>query len=327
MRRRDVLTVLGGAAAWSFVAPAHGDPIRRLGVLMGTEENDRDAQVRLAAFREALRELGWADGRNLRIDYRWAATDPDRMSAYAAELVGMAPDVILGHSPPVIMALQRESRTVPIVFVMVPAPVEIGLVASLTQPGANITGLTHFELAMAGKWLEALKEISPSLRRVAFLLHPEHPGWTGYSNTIRAAAALLGIEVTPAGARDGVDIQRALAAFAGEPNGGLMVLPDNFTLVHRDLIISLAARYRMPAIYPFRYFPASGGLMSYGVDPIDIFRGAASYIDRIMKGAKPSELPIQAPVRFELIVNLTTAKTLGITIPESFLVRADQVIE
>ena len=246
MRRREVIVGLG-AAAWPFVARAqHSGQMRRIGVLMATVQSDPDAQARLAALRQALQELGWTDGRNVLLHYRWAGTDPDRMRAYAAELVGLIPNVILAHSPPGIMAAQRQTRTVPLVFVMVPAPVEIGLVASLTHPGGNITGLTHFETAMAGKWLEILREISPGLTRVAFLLHPEHPAWAGYASTIEAAASSLGLTVTAAGARDAVGIERALEAFAREPNGGLMVLPDNFTLVHRELIIALVARYRLP---------------------------------------------------------------------------------
>jgi len=210
---------------------------------------------------------------------------------------------------------------------MVPAPVEIGLVPSLTHPGGNITGLTHFETAMAGKWLEILREISPGLTRVAFLLHPEHPAWAGYASTIEAAASSLGLTVTAAGARDAVGIERALEAFAREPNGGLMVLPDNFTQVHRELIISLASRYRLPAIYPFRYFPASGGLISYGVDTTDVFRRAAIYIDQILRGANPGELPVQASVKFELVVNLKAAKALGLEVPLQLQQRADEVLE
>jgi putative tryptophan/tyrosine transport system substrate-binding protein len=328
MRRREAIALLGSAAAWPLVARAqHPGHMRRIGVLMATVQSDPDAQARLAALRQALQELGWTDGRNALIDYRWAGADLDLMRAYAAELVGLTPDVILAHSPPGIMAAQRQTRTVPLVFVMVPAPVEIGLVASLTRPGGNITGLTHFETAMAGKWLETLREISPSLSRVAFLLHQEHPAWSGYARTIAEAASALGITVSPAAARDTVDIERALATFAREPKGGLLVLPDNFTQVHRELIIALAARYRLPAIYPFRYFPASGGLISYGVDTIDVFRRAATYIDRILRGANPGDLPVQTPVTFELVINLITAKALGLTIPPTLLTRADEVIE
>jgi putative ABC transport system substrate-binding protein len=329
VKRREFITLIGGAAAvWPFAAQAQEpDRVRRIGVLMGSAERDSDSKIRLAAFRQALRELGWTEGRNLRIDSRWAAAEPDRLRAYAAELVGLTPDAILAHAPPVVAAVQRETRTVPIVFVMVPTPVEIGLVASLARPGGNITGFTHFESTMAGKWLEALKEISPHVSRVAFLLHPEHPAWAGYLRTISSAAPSFGIEVVPAGFRDAAEVKRAIEAFAREPNGGLMVLPDVFTYVHRELIVALAAHHRLPAIYPFRYFAASGGLMSYGVDPVDEFRRAASYINRILKGEKPADLPVQAPTKYELVINLKTAKALGLDVPPTLLARADEVIE
>jgi putative ABC transport system substrate-binding protein len=223
--------------------------------------------------------------------------------------------------------VKRETRTVPIVFVMVPAPVEIGLVASLARPAGNITGFTHFELTMAGKWLEALKEISPRVKRVAFLLHPEHPAWTGYLRTVKDAALSFDVEVIPAGIRDAGEIERVIDSFAREPNGGLFVLPDIVTYVHRELIIALAARHRLPAIYPFRYFPAVGGLMSYGADPVDMFRRAATYVDRILRGEKPADLPVQAPTKYELIINLKTAKALGLEVPPTLIARADEVIE
>jgi putative ABC transport system substrate-binding protein len=247
---------------------------------MGSEQGDPDSQVRLAAFRQVLRQLGWTEGRNIRIDERWGAANPETLRTYVAS----APDAVLAHTAPVVAAVKRETRTVPIVFVMVPAPVEIGLVASLARPGGNITGFTHFELTMAGKWLEALKEISPRVKRVAFLLHPEHPAWAGYLRTVKDAASSFDVEVIPAGIRDAGEIERVIDSFAREPNGGLFVLPDIVTYVHRELIIALAARHRLPAIYPFRYFPAAGGLMSYGADPVDMFRQAAAYIDRILKG-------------------------------------------
>jgi len=328
VKRRDFITLLGGAAAWPLAARAQQpERMRRVGVLMGSAQDDLDSQARLAAFRQALLELGWTEGRNLRIDYRLTATHPDRLQAYAAELVGLTPDVILAHAAPGAAAVRRETHTVPIVFVMVPAPVEIGLVASLARPGGNITGFTHFELTMAGKWLEALKEISPRVKRVAFLLAPEHPGWAGYLRTVKAAASSFDVEVIPAGIRDAGEIERVIDAFAREPNGGLFILPDIVTYVHRELIIALAARHRLPAIYPFRYFPAGGGLMSYGADPVDMFRRAAAYIDRILKGEKPGDLPVQAPTKYELVINLKTAKVLGLEIPPTLLARADEVIE
>ena len=330
MRRREFITLLGCTTAiWPIAARAQQAEriVRRIGVLMGSEQSDADSQARLTTFRQALRELGWAEDRNIRIDERWAANLPARLRTYAAELVRLMPDVILAHAPPAVWALRQETGTVPIVFVMVPAPVEIGLVTSLAQPGGNITGFTHFELAMVGKWLEALKEVSPGVSRIAFLLHPEHPAWAGYLRTVSAAASSFRVEVIPAGIRNAAETEHAIEAFAREPNGGLFVLPDVVTYVHRELIIALAARHGMPAIYPFRYFAASGGLMSYGADPVDMFRRAASYIDRILKGAKPAELPVQAPTKYELVINLKTAKALGLTVPPSLLARADELIE
>jgi putative tryptophan/tyrosine transport system substrate-binding protein len=324
-RRKFLVTLGGAAAAWPLAARAQQpDQMRRIGVLMGSEQSDPDSQVRLAAFRQVLRQLGWTEGRNIRIDERWGAANPE---THVAELVGSAPDAVLAHTAPVVAAVKRETRTVPIVFVMVPAPVEIGLVASLARPGGNITGFTHFELTMAGKWLEALKEISPRVKRVAFLLHPEHPAWAGYLRTVKDAASSFDVEVIPAGIRDAGEIERVIDSFAREPNGGLFVLPDIVTYVHRELIIALAARHRLPAIYPFRYFPAAAGLMSYGADPVDMFRRAAAYIDRILKGEKPADLPVQAPTKYELVINLKTAKALGLEVPPMLLARADEVIE
>jgi putative ABC transport system substrate-binding protein len=326
MKRREFITLVGGAAAWPLAARAQQpERMRRIGVLMGSEQSDSDSQVRLAAFRQVLRQLGWTEGRNIQIDERWGAANPLR--TYVAELVGSAPDAVLAHTAPVVAAVKRETRTVPTVFVMVPAPVEIGLVASLARPGGNITGFTHFELTMAGKWLEVLKEISSRVKRVAFLLHPEHPAWAGYLRTVKDAASSFDVEVIPAGIRDAGEIDRVIDSFAREPNGGLFVLPDIVTYVHRELIIALAAGHRLPAIYPFRYFPAAGGLMSYGADPVDMFRRAAAYIDRILKGEKPADLPVQAPTKYELVINLKTAKALGIEVPPTLLARADEVIE
>jgi putative tryptophan/tyrosine transport system substrate-binding protein len=326
MKRREFIMVLSGAAAaWPLAARAQR--LRRLGVLMGSAESDLDSQVRLKAFREALRQMGWTAGGNLRIDYRWAAADLDRVRAYAAELVDLAPDVILAHAPAALKALKREARTVPIVFVMVPVPVAREVVASFARPGGNITGFAHTDVEIAGKWLELLKEVSPAMKRVAFLLDPDHPAWAGYSRTITATASSFGVEVTPGGIRDAAEIERVIEDFARGPNGGLIVLPDILTQVHRDLLVRLAARHRLPAIYGFRYFPASGGLMSYGIDPVDLFRRAATYIDRILKGAKAGELPVQAPTKFELVINLKTAKAMGLDVPWFLQQRADEVIE
>ena len=329
MKRREFITLLGGAAvAWPLVARAQQpERMRRVGVLMGSAESDPDCQARLAAFRQALREQGWTEGGNLRIDYRWTVTDLDRMRAFAAELLGLRPDVILAHAPSAVAALQRESRTVPIVFVMVPDPVKLGVVANLAHPGGNITGFTHTELTLASKWLELLKEVSPGITRASFLLHPDHPGWDGYVQVFKTAMPSFGVEVISGGIRDAADIERVVEAFARYPNVGLLVLPDIVTQVHRDLIIALAGRHRIPAVYPFRYFPTSGGLMSYGVNPVDIFRRAASYIDRILKGEKPADLPVQAPTKYELVINLKTARALGLDVSPMLLARADEVIE
>ena len=271
--------------------------------------------------------MGWTEGNNLRIDYRWASADPDRIRAYAAELVSLTPDVILAHAPAALKALQRETSTVPIVFVMVPVSVAREVVASLARPAGNITGFAHTDVEIAGKWLELLKEISPAMKRVAFLLEPDHPAWGGYSLTITGAASSFGVEVTPGGIRDTAEIERVIEDFARKPNGGLIVLPTIMTQVHRDLIVRLAARYRLPTIAGFRYFPAGGGLMSYGIDPVDLFRRAASYIDRILKSTKTSELPVQASHKFELVINLKTAKAMGLDVPWFLQQRADEVIE
>ena len=271
--------------------------------------------------------MGWTEGGNLRIDYRWAAADPDRLRAHAAELVGLTPDVILAHAPPALKALRAETRTVPIVFVMVPVPVAREVVGSLARPGGNITGFAHTDVEIAGKWLELLKEISPAMKRAAFLLDPDHPAWAGYVRTITAAASSFSIEVTPGSIRDAAEIERVIEDFAREPNGGLIVLPTITTQVHRDLIVRLAARHRLPAIYGFRYFPTSGGLMSYGIDPVDLFRRAASYVDRILNGAKAGELPVQAPTKIELVINLKTAKAMGLDVPWFLQQRAYEVIE
>jgi len=329
VRRREFITLLGGAAtAWPYGAGAQqSDKVRVIGVLVGSGQTDPDNLARIGAFRQALRELGWTEGRNIRIDVRWGDAVADHIKADAAELVAMAPDVLLGNGAPPVFELRRLTRTIPIVFVNVPDPVELGLVSNMAHPGGNITGFTHFELTMGGKWLELLKEISPRIRRIAFLLSPEHPAWPGFLRTITAVAPSFGVEVTPAGVHDAAEIERAIEAFAREPGGGLMVLPSPPTTLNSDLIIGLAARYSLPAIYPFHYYPARGGLMSYDADSVDQIRRAASYVDRILKGEKPADLPVQAPTKFELVINLKTAKAIGLDVPAALLTRADEVIE
>ena len=302
--------------------------MRRVGVLVNRAADDPEEQARLAAFLQRLQELGWTDGRNVRIDYRWAAADADRSRTYAAELVALAPDVILASASQSTAALLQTTRTVPIVFVNVVDPVGAGFVARLARPGGNATGFTPFEYSLSGKWLELLKEIAPNLTRIAILRDPAIATGIGQFAAIQAMASpSLGVELSPIDVRDGGEIERDIAAFARESNGGLIVTASSGALVHRELIIMLAARHRLPAVYPFRYFVTSGGLISYGPDPTDQFRRAAGYVDRILKGEKAADLPVQAPTKYELAINLKTAKALGLIVPQTVLARADEVIE
>jgi putative ABC transport system substrate-binding protein len=326
MRRRELITLLGGvAAAWPF--SAHAQQPRRIGVL--TPFNDRDPEVRsrVSAFQEALRKAGWMEGRNIRIDYRWADGDPDRIRAYAAEIVGLGPEVILCASTPVLAAVRKETQTIPIVFTGVSDPVGVGFVASLARPGGNLTGFANFEPEMGGKWLQELKQVAPSVNRVAFILNRQNASWASLFRAIEAVAPTFGVTASAVDVRDATEIERAITAFGGQSNGGLIVQPDGITSAHRQLIIDLAAKHGLPAVYPFRFFATDGGLMAYGINIVDQFRRAASYIDRILRGAKPADLPVQAPTKFELVINLKTARALGLKIPESLLVRADEVIE
>jgi putative ABC transport system substrate-binding protein len=328
MKRREFVTLLGGAAvAWPLAARAQG--MRRIGVLMSLAASDPEAQLRLAAFEKAMRDLGWAEGRGLRTEHRWAVGDADVLRRAARELLGTAPDVILANSTPAALALREQGGTVPIVFVQVTDPVGQGLVPNLARPGGNLTGFTSFEFSIGTKWLEMLKVVAPHVTRVALLFNPTTaPFADSFRLPVEAAAPSFDVTtLVPAAARDAAEIERVLEAFAREPNGGLIVLPDITTTNHRDLIIALAARHRLPAVYPFRYFATSGGLMSYGTDVADIFRRAASYVDRILKGARPGELPVQAPTKYELVFNLKAANTLGIRMPPVLLGRADEVIE
>jgi putative ABC transport system substrate-binding protein len=330
MQRRVFLGVLGGAAAWPIAARAQQpDRVRRIGVLMNLGAEDPEGQVRVAAFLQGLQQIGWSVGRNLQIDYRWGASDPDRIRTYATELVALAQDVIVASGGTVARALQLASHTIPIVFVQVADPVGIGVVASLARPGGNATGFTQFEFVMSEKWFELLKEIAPYVKRVAVLRNPTNAGAIGQLGALQSAARSSGVEVSLIDERDVGEIERAVTAFARGSNGGLIMLTGTggLTPKHRDLIITLAAQYRLPAIYPYRYFTTSGGLISYGPDTIDPYRRAAAYVDRILKGEKPADLPVQAPTKYETVINLKTAKALGLTVPPALLSRADEVIE
>jgi putative tryptophan/tyrosine transport system substrate-binding protein len=329
MRRRKFLGVLGGvAAAWPLVASAQQpDRVRRIGVLMGFSENDEVWQAYLTAFKQRLQDLGWTDGRNVRFDIRFTGESTERTRIAAAELVALAPDVIFVTTNPVVSALTQATRTIPIVFTWVSDSVGSGYVASLAHPGGNVTGFHNFEPAMGGKWLGVLKQIAPRVRRAAVVHVPEIAANVAFIRVAEAASTSLGMTVTAAGVRDAADIERVLMEFAQEPNGGLIVTPSPLTATKRDLIIAVAARLGLPAIYSFRFYVASGGLVSYGIDQLETVREVASYVDRILRGANPGELPVQLPTKFQLVVNLKTAKTLGLTIPESFLLFADEVIE
>jgi ABC-type uncharacterized transport system substrate-binding protein len=327
IERRKFLATLGGAAAWPLAARAQQTGrLRRIAILVGATENDPEAPSSLEAFRQTLNQLGWKEGVSVRIDTRWGYGDPDRMGAYAKELIGIGPDVAVADSTPATLALQRESRTTPIIFIQAGNPVGSGLVANLARPGGNLTGFTNYVPSMGGKWLELLTEVAPRLARVAALFNPKtHTGQ--YWDVLQAATQSLGVTFGKAAVEDDGGIARALEALAGEPAGGLIVMPDSFTMSHRETIVALAARHRVPTVYPFRVFPAQGGLMSYGMNRVGVYRDAASYVDRVLRGEKPGDLPVQAPTKYELVINLRTAKALGLEIPSSVLARADEVIE
>ena len=329
MRRREFITLSGGAAiAWPLTALAQqGKRMRRVGVLMPYAANDPQAQTRNAAFLQALQQLGWTVGNNVEIDYRWSAGSEDDTRKYAAELVGLAPDVIFVSGSAAVEPLRRATRTVPIVFVLVPDPVGAGFVESLARPGGNITGFTQFDYSIAAKWLELLKEIAPNITRAAVVRDPSITAGIGQWAVIQSMASSLAIEVSPVNIGDANEIERTLTVFARSPNGGLILTGSALAVVHRDLIIALAARHRLPAVYYDRHFVVAGGLISYGSDLVEQFRLAAAYVDRILKGEKPAELPVQRATKYNLVVNLKTAKALGLTIPPTLLSRADEVIE
>jgi putative ABC transport system substrate-binding protein len=329
MKRRQFIALLGGAAAaWPLAVRAQqAEHVRRIGVLVSIAPDDPEAQARVAAFIHELQQLGWADGRNLRIDIRWGAGDAERIRRYAAELVALAPNAILAVGGGAVGPLLQTTRTVPIVFTLTPDPVGAGFVDSLARPGGNATGFTNFEYGIGGKWLELLKEIAPRVTRAAVLRDPAIPAGIGQFGAIQAVAPSFGIELRPVDVRDAGEIERAVATFARSSNDGLIVTSNALALVHRNLIVTLAARHRLPTIYPFRFFVTAGGLASYEPDSIDPQRRAASYVDRILKGEKPADLPVQAPTKYELAINLKTAKALGLDVPTSLLARADEVIE
>jgi putative tryptophan/tyrosine transport system substrate-binding protein len=329
MRRRDFIALLSGVAGnWPLAARAQqAGPMRRIAVLMPFAENDPEAQANITVFREALQKLDWSDGRNVRIDYRWGGSDPDRIRGYVIELVGLKPDVILVSTAQVLQPLRQETGSIPIVFTQLSEPVQNGFVASLAHPGGNITGFTTFEASIWGKALEVLEQVAPQVARVAVILNPDQAPQAGMLRAVEDAAPPLGVTATATPVHNAAEIERAIDVFARDPNGGLIVLPNGPTVVHRELIIALAARHRLPAIYPFRHFVEDGGLICYGNDLADQYRGAAAYADRILRGEKPADLPVLQPTKFELVINLTTAKALGLTIPASILSLADQLIE
>jgi len=329
MGRREFVALLGGATvSWPLAARAQqGEPTRRIGVLMNVTADDPEAPVRLAAFLHGMQQLGWIDGRNMRIYIRWGADNASRSRQHAAELVTLAPNVILCSGSPAVGELLQATRTVPIVFVLVVDPVGSGFVESLARPGGNATGFPLFEYGISGKWLELLKDIAPRTTRAVVFRDPALASGGGQLGAIQSVAPSLGVELSPVNVRDPAEIERAISAFAREPNGGLIVTGSALATTHRDLIIALAARHRLPAVYPQRHYVIGGGLICYGPDTVDPFRRAAGYIDRILKGEKPEDLPVQAPTKYDLVINLKTAKALGLELPPMLLARADEVIE
>jgi ABC-type uncharacterized transport system substrate-binding protein len=329
MRRRDFLRTFGAVGVWPLATYAQSAPggVRRVGVLMSTRADDPEGKARLAAFLQGLQLLGWTDGRNVRIDVRWSAGNADDIRKYAMELIALAPDAILASGGAVVGPLLQVTRAVPIVFTQTPDPVAAGFVASQARPGGNATGFTQVEYGVAAKWLELLKEVAPNITRAAVLRDPAVPEGIGQFAVIQSVAPTLRVEVNPIDIRDADEIDRAITAFARFPNGGVILTSSALANVHRDRIIGLAAKFRLPAVHSFRFFASAGGLAAYGSDSIDPHRRAAGYVDRILKGEKPADLPVQAPTKYELVINLKTAKTLGLTVPPSLLARADEVIE
>jgi putative ABC transport system substrate-binding protein len=329
MRRREFIAGLGSAAAWPVVARAQqGDRVRRIGVLMGGDENDPVRKTNVTAFTQALADLGWTDGRNLRMDLRWSdLDDANRVRALAKELVGLQPDIILTGGTPATVAVQRETRTIPIVFAALTDPVAQHIVARLDRPSGNVTGFANLEATLGGKWLELLSEIAPGLKRAVIMINPDTLPVSVYMPSLEAAARSLKVELIPAPVHNDTEIETAINDLGRAPGGGLVVTSDPFVTTHRAPIILAAARNNVPAVYPNPAYARDGGLLSYGVDQVDLFHRAAFYVDRILRGAKPGDLPVQFPAKFEMVVNLKTAKALGLTVPQSILLRADEVIE
>jgi putative ABC transport system substrate-binding protein len=328
MRRREFISLLGGAiTVWPLAARAQSERVRRIGVLMSLAADDKEGQARLAAFLHGLQELGWIDGRNVRVDTRWGAGDNERARKYIAELVALKPDVILASGGSLVAPLLQATRTVPIVFTQTPDPVGAGFVESLARPGGNATGFSNVDYGMGGKWLELLKQIAPSVTRMAVVRDPETPQGIGQFSAVHSLAPSLRLDVIPINAREPGEIERLIPVIAQTPNSGLVVTGSNFAVVHRELIIKLANQYKLPAIYPLRLFADAGGLICYGAEAIEPHIRAASYVDRILKGEKPADLPVQSPTKYELVINLKTAKALGLTVPPSLLAQANEVIE
>jgi putative tryptophan/tyrosine transport system substrate-binding protein len=331
MKRREFITLLGGAAvAWPLAARAQQlDRVRQISVLMGVSASDSDARPRIAAFEQTLQDLGWISSRNIRIDYRWPAEEVEQLQKLAKDVVASGSEIVVATGTAWVAAVLRETSTTPIVFVLVSDPVENGFVASLSQPGGNVTGFSNLVGSIGGKWLQTLRELAPRLNRAAMLFNPRTAAGHGsnFLHSFEGAARSFGLTPIAAPVRSAADIDVAISALGHEPGGGLVVMSDQFLTVHRELIVTLAAKHHVPAIYPFRYFVTNGGLMSYGVSTVDLYRRSASYVDRILRGEKPGELPVQGPTRFELAINLTTAKALGLEVPPVLLATADEVIE
>jgi ABC-type uncharacterized transport system substrate-binding protein len=329
MRRREFIGAFGGAAAWPLAARAQQpERVRRIGLLLGIAENDPEGRARVTAFRQGLQELGWVEGRNIRIDSRFAAGDATRIRAYVADLLMLSPDILVANSTPVIAALRQATSSIPIVFAVVNDPVGQGFISSLARPGGNITGFTFIEFEMVGKWLQMLKEIAPAVARAAIMFNPQTaPYYDVYPRSFEAMPRSVAVELAAAPVRDGAEIETVIAKLGREPGGGLIVPPDPFTVVHRETVMRPAELHRLPVVWSYRQFVKEGALMSYGPDTADIFRRSASYVDLILKGAKPADLPAQSPTKFELAINLKTAKVLGLEIPPTLLARADEVIE